>query len=212
MTVTDDYSAVQRETRNAPCQRIAHDRACRNVTGDPAACAPTCQPAPCRAEGDHPGTDHLDPRSPHYSGPILPGYREGEAFRTILAVLPDTLETRVAIHFLVEALRTAEKQAIHARVDRDRGIREAMARSESCEHHGEEIRALGVQLRGINASARHSEAGRVALLGLLFAVDELVRQHKTGRINPELTVDKLVTALAQSAKKTHAAHDRAWTR
>ena len=191
---------------NQPCQRIKHDHAaCSNATGDPAACAPGCRTAPCRADGDHPGGDHLNPRSRHYDGPILPGYREGEAWRTILAVLPDTGETRVAVHHLVEALRTAEDQATHARVDRDRGIRDAMARSESCEHHGQEIKELGVQVHRISAQHHRAERARIALLGFLDAVDELVRAPRA-----DLSVKALLTALAGAVKKTYAAHDRAW--
>jgi hypothetical protein len=194
---------------NQPCQRIKHDHAaCSNVTGDPAVCAPGCQPAPCRADGDHPGGDHLNPRSEHYDGPILPGYREGEAWRTILAVLPDTSETRVAVHLLVEALRTAEDQATHARVDRDRGIREAITRSESCEHHGQEIKALGVQLHAADKRHDKAEAARLALLGFLNAVDDVVRGHP-GEQGPGQLLS-LLSALAGAVKKTHAAHDRAW--
>lgn len=193
------------EARSAPCQRIAHDHGCTNATGDPARCAPTCKPALCRADGDHPGTDHLDPRSPHYSGPILPGYREGEAFRTILAVLPDTLDTRVAVHHLVEALHTAEQQAVHARVDRDRGIREAMARSESCDVHGQEIKALGEQLHAIDRQRERTERARIALLGFLHAVDELVRAPRS-----DLTVAQILAVLAKASKKTSDAHARAY--
>lgn len=197
---------------NATCQRIKHDpAACSNVTGDPAACAPGCAPAPCRDDAGHVGGDHLNPRSEHYDGPILPGYREGEAWRTILAVLPDTPETRVAVHHLVEAHREADQQAVHARVDRDRGIREAMARSLSCEEHGREIEELGRQLGAADQRAERNDRARLALLGFTHAVDELVRAHREGRTDPGLSVAKLVDALAKASKKAHDAHARAWS-
>ncbi|MGB8665674.1 MAG: hypothetical protein WCD24_13140, partial [Serratia inhibens] len=93
-------------------------------------------------------------------------------------------------------------------VDRDRGIREAMARSESCEHHGEEIKALETQVHHFDQSAARSEAGRLAVLGFLFAVDQLLE----GTVRPDLTVAQLLEALKGASKKTHAAHDRAWKR
>lgn len=197
---------------NAPCQRIAHDHAaCSNLGGDPAACAPGCVPAPCRAQGDHPGGDHLNPHSEHYDGPILPGYREGEAWRTILDVLPYTQETRVAVHHLVTAYRQAKDQAARAQVDRDRGIREAMTRSESCEHHGEEIKALTAQLGAADQRAEKTEKARLALLGFTHAVDEMVRAYAQDRTDPGLSVAKLVDALAKASKKAHDAHARAWS-
>jgi hypothetical protein len=201
--------AYSKAAHNQPCQRIAHDHtACVNVTGDPAACAPGCRPAPCRSKGDHPGGDHLNPRSEHYNGPILPGYREGEAWCVILALLPDTAETRVAVHHLVEAHRQAEKRAVRAGIDRDHGIRDAMERSQSCDHHGEEIKSLTDQVHGISAQLDRTERARIALLGFLHAVDEVVRGHP-GEQGPGQLLS-LLSALAGAVKKTRAAHDRAW--
>ena len=194
------------------CQRLAHDnRTCNNIGGDPANCAPECTMAPCRVDGDHPGTDHLDPRSPHYDGPILANDRDGEAFRVILAALPDTLETRVAVHHLVGALREAQDQRAHAWVDRDRGIREAMRRSQSCEAHGEQIRELGERLHAAHSGEERTNQARLALLGFLLAVDDAVKAYRAGA-HAELTLDTLVTALEGSSRKAHAAHTWAWSR
>lgn len=153
---------------------------------------------------------HLDQRSEFYDGPDITlaatsSYIRSSA-RTIINQAPDVMPEVMDLVNYVEFMR---RQVAAAHVDRDRGIREAQARSESCEHHGAEIKALGDQVHAFSEGERRNDAGRVAVLGLLFAVDELVRQHKAGDL-PGLTVDKLVAALAEGAKKAHAAHDRAW--
>jgi hypothetical protein len=160
----------------------------------------------------HPAGVHLDQRHEFYDGPdsqlgALSMYVRDSARKIIRdapALTAEVVDLTTYIDFL-------EDQAAHTRVDRDRGIREAMARSESCEHHGEEIKGLGEQVRAFDKASARSEAGRLAVLGMLFAVDELVRQHKDGEL-PDLTLNKLIKALADGAKKVHAAHDRAWKR
>lgn len=158
----------------------------------------------------HQAGAHLDQRSEFYDGPsstlqATSLYIRSSA-RKIITDAPALMPEVMDLVNYVEFMRT---QVAHVQVDRDRGIREAQARSESCEHHGAEIKALGEQVHAFSEGERRHNAGRVAVLGLLHAVDELVRQHEAGRL-PGLTVDKLVAALAESAKKTHAAHDRAW--
>lgn len=158
----------------------------------------------------HPAGVHLDQRSEFYDGPrlsleVASVYVRDSARKIIReapALMPEVMD-------LVNYCDFMRLQVAHVQVNRDRGIREAQARSESCEHHGKEIKGLGEQVHAFSEAERRHNAGRLAVLGLLFAVDELVRQHKAGQL-PNLTVDKLVDALAENAKKTHAAHDRAW--
>lgn len=160
----------------------------------------------------HQAGAHLDQRSEFYDGPggalgVASIYIRDSARKIITeapALMPEVMDLVTYCDFMRD-------QVAHVQVDKDRSVREAMARSESCEHHGEEIKTLGEQVHAFSEGERRTNAGRLAVLGLLHAVDELVRQHKAGDL-PGLTVDKLVAALAESAKKTHAAHDRAWKR
>lgn len=157
----------------------------------------------------HPAGVHLDQRHEFYDGPdlqlcALSMYVRDSARKIVRdapALTPELVDLVTYVGFL-------EDQATHARVDRDRGIREAMARSESCEHHGEEIKALEGQVHAFDQRATRNEAGRLALLGFLHAVDQLLE----GDIRPDLTVGQLLQALKGASKKTHAAHDRAWKR
>lgn len=172
----------------------------------------TCTRTECAEleRAPHPAGVHLDQRHEFYDGPemhldAVSMYVRDSARKIIRdapALMPEVID-------LVTYMDHLQNQATHCRVDRDRGIREAMARSESCEHHGEQIKALGEQVDSISGSHRRADAGRVALLGLLSAVDELVRQCRDGQL-PSLTVDALVAALAESSRKVNAAHDRAW--
>lgn len=174
-----------------------------------------CSRSECTSGEDvpiHPAGAHLDQRSEFYDGPDIQLAATSMYVRTSArkiireapALMPEVVDLVTYVDFLGD-------QATHARVDRDRGIREASARALDCDAHGEVIKGLEGQVTALDASARRSEAGRLAVLGMLFAVDELVRQHKDGEL-PDLTVDKLVKALADGAKKVHAAHDRAWKR
>lgn len=95
-------------------------------------------------------------------------------------------------------------------VDHDHKLREAMARSESCEHHGEQIKQLSAQVHHFDESHRRADAGRLALLGLLDAVRQFTEAYRAGRLAADLSVADVVDALARSEKKTSAAHNRAW--
>lgn len=71
---------------------------------------------------------------------------------------------------------------------------------------------LNKQVQFFSDQADKNDAGRIALLGLLHAVEDFVRGHREGRTLPGLTVADVVNALAGFAKKTSAAHQRAWKR
>lgn len=169
----------------------------------------TCTRTTCADRSAHPAGLHLDQRSELYDGPgtqldalsmyVRPSARK--IVRDAPALTPEVVDLVTYIGFL-------EDQATHARVDRDRGIREASSRALDCGAHGEVISSLEAQVAAFDASARSSEGGRLAALGFLFAVDQLL----DGTLRPDLTVAKLVTALKGASKKTHAAHDRAWKR
>lgn len=169
----------------------------------------TCQRIKCADVPAHPGGRHLDQRDDLYDGPdtLLAAtsmYIRGSARKIISdapALTPEVVDLVTYVEFLGD-------QVTHARVDRDRGIREASARALDCADHGEVIKALEDQVSAFDVSARASEAGRLAALGFLFAVDQLLE----GTLRPDLTVTDLVTALKGASKKTHAAHDRAWKR
>jgi hypothetical protein len=152
---------------------------------------------------------HLDQRSEFYDGPdiqlqatsmyVRPSARK--IIQTAPALTPEVVDLVTYIGFL-------EDQAAHARADRDRGIREASAHALDCEAHGEAITALEAQVAAFDESGRRSEAGRLALLGFLHAVDEATKGSPALR---DITVPELITALKTASKKAHAAHTRAWS-
>ncbi len=171
-----------------------------------------CQRTTCADIPEHLAGRHLDQRDDLYDGPdsllqVLPLAVRDSARRIVReapALMPEAVDLAKHIEFL-------RQQVAHVQVDADRKVRDAMARSSDCEHHGKEIKELGEQLYHFDKSERRADAGRLALLGFLDAVDQVVDQHAAGKL-PDLTVDELVAALAKSAKKAHAAHERAWKR
>jgi hypothetical protein len=170
----------------------------------------TCTRTKCAERPAHPAGLHLDQRSEFYDGPdiqlgALSMYVRASARKIVReapALTPELVDLVTYIGFL-------EDQATACRVDRDRGIREASARALDCEAHGEVIKGLEDQVTAFDESGRRSEAGRLALLGFLHAVDEATKGSAALR---NITVPELITALKASSKKTHAAHDRAWKR
>lgn len=169
----------------------------------------TCTRTKCAELAPHAAGLHLSQRSEFYDGPdgqlaATSMYVRGSARKIISdapALTPEVVDLVTYIGFL-------EDQATHARVDRDRGIREASARALDCADHGEQIKALENQVHHFDQSAARSEAGRLAVLGFLFAVDQFL----DGTPRADLTVAQLLAALKDASKKTHAAHDRAWKR
>ena len=170
----------------------------------------TCTRTKCAEleRASHPAGLHLDQRSEFYDGPNVQlaatsMYVRDSARKIIRdapALMPEVVDLVTYVGFL-------EDQATRARADRDRGIREASARALDCADHGEVIKALEGQVHAFDQSARRSEAGRLAMLGFLFAVDKLLESPRS-----DLTVKQLLAALAGASKKTHAAHDRAKSR
>lgn len=161
----------------------------------------------------HPAGLHLDQRSEFYDGPDgLLGATSMYVRPSARKIISEAPELTPEVVDLVTYIEFLGQQVAHVSVDRDRKVREAMARSESCEHHGEEIHELAQQVHHFDESYHRADQGRVAVLGLLHAVDELVRQHEGNQLREGLTVDQLVEALKRSAASAHKAHDRAWKR
>lgn len=175
----------------------------------------TCSRLKCSETGTpvHQAGMHLDQRSEFYDGPDIllratSMYVRGSARKIISeapGLTPEVVDLVTYIDFLGQ-------QVAHVSVDRDHKVREAMARSGDCEAHGTEIRLLGEQLHAISESDRRNDQGRVAMLGLLFELEELIRQHEQGRLPGDLTVGQLVKALKGSADRARRAHGRAWKR
>lgn len=157
----------------------------------------------------HPAGVHLDQRHEFYDGPdgalgaasIYIRDSARKIVREAPGLMPEVMDLVTYVEFL-------QDQVTHARVDRDRGIRDAMAHSESCEYHGEQIKALNEQVSVIDVSAQKSEKARLALLGLLQAIDDVTEHYRQART--DWTIGQLVDALEKVSKKAHAAHARAW--
>jgi hypothetical protein len=166
----------------------------------------------CTEAGPHLGGAHLDPRDALYDGPsttinALP-HQARDAARALLsggAPVPEVID------MAKEILRLRSEVAA-VRVDMDRQVRAALQRADDCTEHGKEIVRLNEQVQFFDEQARKNDAGRLALLGLLHAVEDFVRSYREGPAKAGLTVDDVVTALAGFAKKTSAAHQRAWKR
>lgn len=166
----------------------------------------------CTEAGPHLGGVHLDPRHPLYDGPsttvnALP-HQARDAARVLLAggaPVPEVIE-------MAKEILRLRSQVAAVQVDKDRQVRAAMQRADDCTEHGKDIVRLNEQVYFFDELARKNDAGRLALLGLLHAVEGFVRGSREGRVKAGLTVEDVVTALAGFAKKTSAAHQRAWKR
>lgn len=173
----------------------------------------TCQRTACAELPAHPGGRHLDQRDDLYDGPdtllaatsmyIRPSARK---------IITDAPELTPEVVDLVTYVEFLQDQVAHVQVDKDRQVRRAMAQAGDCEVHGEQIKGLEDQLHAIDKSRQASEAGRLALLGFLHAVDEMIREHGAGKLKADLTVADLVAAIGKGATKAHAAHTRAWSK
>lgn len=172
-----------------------------------------CQRTACAGRETHLAGRHLDPRDELYDGPgttlrALPHSVRDSAHR-IVREAPVLMPEVIDMAREIERLRD---QVAAVQVDKDRQVRAAMARSESCEHHGQEIAELGRQLGAADQKARAEEAGRVALLGFLQVIRDFVQAHRSGQWSADITVARVVDGLAGAVKKTEAAHMKAWKR
>lgn len=170
----------------------------------------TCERTACAEKEPHEGGRHLDQRDELYDGPgsvlgVLP-VSVNESARKILREAPELMPELMDLAHEIEFLRD---QVAAVSVDKDRQVREAMRRSESCEHHGEEIRDLSESMYAADQHQRRTEAGRLVMLGFFHAVQKAVEDY--GRDQPvRATLKAFMEVLAGAVKKAGAAHDRAW--
>jgi hypothetical protein len=126
---------------------------------------------------------------------------EGRA-RALLEVAQDLLE---------EMHRWKDAWA-HETVDKDRKVREAMARSESCAAHGEEIRQLRADVWHWSQVAERNEKARLALLSWFqvcrdFHDAAMARRGVTGMPSAE----KILEWMKVQLPKVERAHKRAFS-
>jgi len=97
------------------------------------------------------------------------------------------------------ALRQREQIAA-VRVDADRQVREAARRALDCADHGRVIAELEQQVDHYSATEQRAERGRLALLGGLRTLGEMLRRAPTPT-RAEIT---------ELYERTSSAHKRAW--
>lgn len=204
----------------APDPLHGPDKPCRRT-----ACV-AAEPAPSGDTATHLGGAHLDPRDrAHYDG-ILTSHNAAslyvrEPFKPLLvqvgafagppATTPDSPQralVETAAHAAYRELDRLRRQVAHVRVDADHKVRDAMRKADDCTHHGQMIKDLERQVNAFDKARDRSEKGRLALLGFLTAIDDFVEKYRTA--GTERTTEEIVTALEAAARKTHAAHTRAW--
>lgn len=208
MSTTTLYDP-SKPNHKAPCRRTTHAPECRVAfSGE---CGPECVPAPCRANGDHPAGEHLDQRHEFYDGPALSldalplSVRDSakKIHREAPGVMPELVDMANEINWLRQSLARVS-------VEKDHQVRDAMARSASCEHHGKEIEELGKALYAADQRAEKIERARLALLGFYQSVKEAVDAYQGGRVRSEPTLKAFMGTLGAFVKRAGAAHDRAW--
>ncbi len=181
------------------------------MTDNPYGPDKTCQRTKCATVPPHKAGRHLDQRDELYDGPdsllqVLP-LAVRDSARLLVKAHPEHMAEVVDLANHIEFLRS---QIAHIQVDMDHKVRDAMARSELCEVHGEEIKGLSKQLHAADERAEKNDRGRLALLAFTHAVDDFLELHRRGQVVKTLTVKTLIEWLAKAVKKTHDAHARAW--
>ncbi|TDC35706.1 hypothetical protein [Micromonospora sp. KC213] len=158
-----------------------------------------CERTACASEPAHVGGEHIDPRSPRYDGPrvTVTALPEGprRAARALLAAGAPVAE----VVDLVEEIHRLRNQVAAVQVDADRQVRAASERALSCEAHGEVIRGLEAQVTHFERQAAKNDRGRIALLGLPHALEDLKADARV-----------TVADLKKAARKVLDAHGRAW--
>lgn len=171
------------------------------IGGPQAPCARTsCATAPA-----HLGGAHLDPTSDLYDGPdtklhALPAGCRNAAFPVLHASRAEdwhTVEVRTALHVLAEEILRLRQQIAVVSVDRDRGIRDAMARAEDCAVHGATIRSEGHRAHYFSVVADRNDEERIAWLTAAHGI----REAFVGRDDP---VAKKVVAYVDAAARDAA--------
>lgn len=98
-------------------------------------------------------------------------------------------------------------------VDKDRQVRAAMARSASCDAHGEQIRGLADQLTAVGEARGRAESGRLVMLAWYQQCVDFARiareNQKIGKALP--AVEDILAWMERQLPKVHAAHQRVWS-
>jgi hypothetical protein len=179
-----------------------------------------CQRTACTAEGpaDHLGGAHLDPRDRERFNGNETSLRavtykvrdELNALHYATRGKPELEEIAdVAIHAALKEISFLSDQNVHIKVDADHKVLDASKRALDCEHHGKTIQQLEEQVHHFDRAADRADKGRLALLGGIHAFDEFISGVDRGARVTDLA--QLIEAIRGVLKKTHAAHDRAWS-
>lgn len=173
-----------------------------------------CKRTACANGNPHLGGAHIDPRNPLYDGPeitvdALPMVAR-DACRRLLAAgasVPDIVDLAEAVHRLGD-------QVAAVRVDMDRQVRAAIAWAADCDEHGKDIRRLEELVALLDEQSKHNNAGRLALLGGLFPIEDAIRalQQNIFHGDPVPDLKTVLGVLSDALVRTYAAHKRAWSK
>jgi hypothetical protein len=119
-----------------------------------------------------------------------------------------------ALHDLLDETSRWKDSWAHSQVDKDRQVRHAMQRADSCEWHGALIKELGGQVTHFDDAYQRADAGRTALLGWLWEVERFADWYDAQAAGGEKVPDgaAVVAALRKHTEKAHRAHGKAWER
>ena len=169
-----------------------------------------CQRSACAEAPPHLTGRHLDQRDELYDGPDDTVCALNAAPRKAAWALLGAGAPMPEVVDLVEEIHRLNNQVAHVRVDMDRQVRAALATASSCDAHGEQIAQLEGQVEHFSRQGDRNKEGRLALLGMLHAIDDLVQAHRTKPI--QASVDDIVAALEKITKRTRDAHTKVWRR
>lgn len=171
-----------------------------------------CRRTTCDTVSPHPGTDHLDPASDLYDGPeyrldALPDSCQNSAHALLFTARDQGWDGRIvetALHELAGEILRLREQVAQVRVDKDRGIRAAMARAEDCVEHGADIARLGHDLHWMWIHAKQMEEAATGHQTSLYHVEDLVR----GREEPLAeAVRRQIQFGRRAVKQRHARYE-----
>lgn len=172
----------------------------------------TCQRTTCTDLQEHPGALHIDPASDLYDGPeyrlgALPYSCQRSAYTLLFAARERGWDRRVvetALHEMAGEILRLKEQVAQVRVDKDRGIRAAMARAEDCVEHGADIARLGHDLHWMWIHAKQMEEAATGHQTSLYHVEDLVR----GREEPLAeAVRRQIQFGRRAVKQRHARYE-----
>lgn len=169
-----------------------------------------CERTSCAAEPAHPGGAHLDPTHPLYDGPdislsALPAAVRLPAFALLHAARHDSwqlITVHRALHAFAREIHGLRDQIAAVRVDRDRGIRDALARAEDCTEHGEGLRHERHQAYWFSRLADRLDAERIIWLTAVDQTDEAL----AGRTDePATAIRAHIARVRRQARTARAA-------